>query len=95
MAGSRRPRTKGLTGSVRWNLAERAGIEGDALDVRWRGGDVEEAAIAASHGLTGATHFSRVFRPAYGLSPAEYRATYFSRVDGWVGLEFEETSVNG
>jgi AraC-like DNA-binding protein len=32
------------------------------------------SAIAARWGLRDATHFSRVFRAAYGLPPAEYRA---------------------
>jgi transcriptional regulator GlxA family with amidase domain len=39
------------------------------------------SAIAARWGLVNATHFSRAFRAAYGLSPVEYRtmATESSR----------------
>jgi AraC-like DNA-binding protein len=32
------------------------------------------AAIAARHGLPNGAHFSRIFKAAYGLTPAEYRA---------------------
>ena len=32
------------------------------------------AAIAGRHGLPDAAHFSRIFKTAYGMTPAEYRA---------------------
>jgi AraC-like DNA-binding protein len=35
--------------------------------------DVPVGAVAARWGLTDAAHLSRIFRRAYGLSPAEYR----------------------
>jgi AraC-like DNA-binding protein len=37
--------------------------------------DWSVSAIAARWGLTDASHFSRVFRAAYGVPPAEYRRT--------------------
>jgi AraC-like DNA-binding protein len=43
----------------------------DLLDPRLTSRPV--SAIAARWGLTNATHFSRIFRAAYGVPPAEYR----------------------
>ncbi|MGP3913718.1 AraC-like ligand-binding domain-containing protein [Nonomuraea sp. 10N515B] len=38
-----------------------------------RGGDEPVSAIAARYGLPDSAHFSRLFRRAYGMPPAEYR----------------------
>ncbi|TMR92107.1 helix-turn-helix domain-containing protein [Nonomuraea basaltis] len=38
-----------------------------------RGGDEPVSAIAAKWGLPDSAHFSRLFRRAYGMTPAEYR----------------------
>jgi transcriptional regulator GlxA family with amidase domain len=39
------------------------------------------SAIAARWGLIDAAHFSRLFRAAYGLPPAEYRLTAMADTD--------------
>jgi AraC-like DNA-binding protein len=41
-------------------------------------GAVPVSTVAARWGLTDPAHFSRVFRRAYGLPPAEYRRSYLS-----------------
>ena len=60
----------GVAGWVRQRRLERC--RRDLLDPALAARPV--SAIAARWGLANASHFSRAFRAAYGLSPVEYRA---------------------
>lgn len=61
-----------LAGWIRWRRLERC--RRDLLDPNQVTRPVR--AIAARWGILNATHFSRVFRAAYGVSPGEYRRVH-------------------
>jgi AraC-like DNA-binding protein len=63
------PEPHGVAGLIRQRRLERC--RDDLLDPMQAGRPV--AGIAARRGFSSAAHFSRVFRDAYGLPPAEFR----------------------
>jgi AraC-like DNA-binding protein len=63
------PEPQGVAGMIRQRRLERC--RHDLLDPAQA--DRPVAGIAARWGFSSAAHFSRVFRDAYGLPPAEFR----------------------
>jgi AraC-like DNA-binding protein len=66
------PEPQGVAGMIRQRRLERC--RHDLLDPGQA--DRPVAGIAARWGFSSAAHFSRVFRDAYGLPPAEFRRVY-------------------
>jgi AraC-like DNA-binding protein len=66
------PEARGVAGLIRQLRLERC--RHDLLDPAQA--DRPVAGIAARWGFSSAAHFSRVFREAYGLPPAEFRRAY-------------------
>jgi AraC-like DNA-binding protein len=66
------PEPLGVAGLIRQRRLERC--RDDLLDPVL--GDRPVAGIAARWGFSSAAHFSRVFREAYGVPPAEFRRAY-------------------
>jgi AraC-like DNA-binding protein len=66
------PEPQGVAGMIRQRRLERC--RHDLLDPAQA--DRPVAGIAARWGFSSAAHFSRVFRDAYGLPPAEFRRFY-------------------
>jgi AraC-like DNA-binding protein len=66
------PGAHGVAGVIRQRRLE--GCRDDLLDPAQV--DLPVARIAARWGFASAAHFSRVFREAYGLPPAEFRRAY-------------------
>jgi transcriptional regulator GlxA family with amidase domain len=66
------PGPHGVAGMIRQRRLERC--RRDLLDLAQA--DRPVAGIATRWGFSSAAHFSRVFREAYGLPPAEFRRTH-------------------